>query len=157
MSLLSFFRRPVIQRSTIIRAYGVTPGCDLVVYADSPATHQDSIALLNTVQAQFPGVRIHLLCGFGHGHVERNDRRQDCEAATNEGNPKLTIQQQRDYAVANGAKPGAQGNVVLLTHCSGGRVIAVSVPPKQQGNAVKEGVFHGADSGIRQPKRKAVA
>jgi hypothetical protein len=128
------FRRPTGLR-TLARLQPIGCGDNLILSVGRLTAGEDAIALLNAVQADFPGSRIHLLAGFGQVDITRGpDRDHEGEQADNGGyDPRTVAPDTLGDAAAQATEAGPQGNVVLLRYCSGGRIVAVSIPPKQQG------------------------
>ena len=120
-----------------VSVHGIRPGDELVIATNGLAS-EDAVAFLNALQQQLPGSRLHLLRGFSSVEVVRQPDGTQGESTANESDPQLAVQQRADQALASGAPTGPQGNVVVLTHLSPGRVVAVSVPPKQQGDSIPD-------------------
>ncbi|MGY0665824.1 hypothetical protein [Bordetella bronchiseptica] len=146
--MLNVLRRAFAPRPIRIEARPVHAGDDLILFVRDWPASQDMVGFLNATQQQFPGVRIHLLVGFDSVQVSGEQGSAQGEHATDERQPKLPIQQYRDEALSRGAKPGPQGNVVLLTWASAGRVVVVSVPPQEKGDAVEK--FQASSPGVDQ-------
>lgn len=144
--MLNVLRRAFAPRSIRVEARPVRAGDDLILSVRDWPASEDVVGFLNAAQQQFPGVRIHLLVGFDSVQVSREQGSAQGEHATDKCQPKLAIQQYRDEALARGAKPGPQGNVVLLTWASAGRVVVVSVPPQVKGDAVEK--FQASSPGV---------
>lgn len=130
-----------VRGSPRISAGGIRAGDDLVISADYWPASEDIPGFLRTAQQQFPGVRLHLLVGFGRVEVSRNEDSSEREGAANE------CRQQPRSGSADCAAPliapvresGEQGPVVVLRYASGGRVIATTIPPQPKGEAVPYG------------------
>ncbi|CAE34014.1 phage-related hypothetical protein [Bordetella bronchiseptica RB50] len=146
--MLNVLRRVFVPRPIRIEAWPVHVGDDLILSVRDWPASQDMVGFLNATQQQFPGVRIHLLAGFDSVQVSGEQRRAYGKATAKECQPKLAIQQYCDEAISRGAKPGPQGNVVLLTWASAGRVVVVSVPPQVKGDAVEK--FQASFPGVDQ-------
>lgn len=146
--MLNVLRRVFVPRPIRVEARPVHAGDDLILSVRDWPASQDMVGFLNATQQQFPGVRIHLLVGFDSVQVSGEQGSAQGEHATDERQPKLPIQQYRDEALSRGAKPGPQGNVVLLTWASAGRVVVVSVPPQEKGDAVEK--FQASSPGVDQ-------
>jgi hypothetical protein len=126
----------IIERRPLI--VGVRPGDDIVLSGGELRADEDAFAVLKTVQAQFPASRIHLLLGFGEVQVARREYGSDGDGGADKHRPQPgpLLHDAMDEAAVRAAKAGEQGNVVLLRHCAGGRIVAVSIPPEQQGQPV---------------------
>ncbi|MFJ0446612.1 hypothetical protein WLV72_15755 [Bordetella bronchiseptica] len=146
--MLNVLRRVFVPRPIRVEARPVHAGDDLILSVRDWPASEDMVGFLNAAQQQFPGVRIHLLVGFDSVQVSGEQGSAQGEHATDERQPKLPIQQYRDEALSRGAKPGPQGNVVLLTWASAGRVVVVSVPPQEKGDAVEK--FQASSPGVDQ-------
>ncbi|WP_200872430.1 hypothetical protein, partial [Bordetella bronchiseptica] len=146
--MLNVLRRVFVPRPIRVEARPVHAGDDLILSVRDWPASEDMVGFLNATQQQFPGVRIHLLVGFDSVQVSGEQGSAQGEHATDERQPKLPIQQYRDEALSRGAKPGPQGNVVLLTWASAGRVVVVSVPPQEKGDAVEK--FQASSPGVDQ-------
>ncbi len=148
-SLLRPAKAAIAPRATI-SAYGIGPGDDIVIGCDA-GTDEDAFALLGAVQSEFPASRVHLLIGFGPVQVSRNNCCAQCESPCQEAKQEISIEQDASYARSRLPEPGEKRNVVLLRHCSGGRVIAISVPPQQQGGLSLKPVFTAFPLKARTP------
>lgn len=144
--MLNVLRRAFAPRPLRVEARPVHAGDDLVLSVRDWPASEDMVGFLNATQQQFPGVRIHLLVGFDAVQVSGEQRRAYGKAATDERQPKRPIQQYRDEALSRGVKLGPEGNVVLLTWASAGRVVVVSVPPQVKGDAVEK--FQASSPGV---------
>lgn len=140
--LRNFFRARGRLQSIRIKdfaAQSIAPGDDLLLSCAQFPADVDAVGFLNTLQAQFPGVRLHLLLGFPSVEVVRG---QNADKRSDDASPKGSIEERVEQAFKNGAPAGPQGNVVICTWAAGGRVVLVSVPP-QAGNSVAES--HGGE------------
>lgn len=124
--LTSLFRRPVVITPVAVRA-----GDDLVLSPDSWDASQDVVAFLGAAQEQFPGVRLHLLIGFGGIQVVRKEDDADGSAGAEQGRqePGQGTHDDTPVVVPPLAQAGSQGPVVVLRYGAGARVIATTVPP----------------------------
>lgn len=143
------------SRAMVATPVSVPVGADLILSIDH-ATQEDAMALIGAVQAQFPASRIHLLIGFGSVHVSGGQGSGEAEDASHQAKQEIAIEQDAAHARAQTEQLGQQRNIVLLRHCAGGRVVAVSVPPKQQGNSSSQAVFHSHPDGCAPQQRKEI-
>lgn len=127
-------RREPIALYTLTALQPIGRGDDLVLSVGRLTADEDAVALLNAVQLEFPDTRIHLLAGFGQVDITRGpDRDREGDRTDDRGDqPRPVAPDPLGDAAAQATKTGSQGNVVLLRYCSGRRVVAVSIPPKQQ-------------------------
>lgn len=130
--------KSLFTRRIVLSPMAVRPGDDLILAPTDWPASQDMVGFLNAAQQQFPGVRIHLLVGFGAVQVQRNQRGAESEKPGKESQPQRTLTELAQQSRVAAAKTGQQGNVVVLTWCAEGRVVAVSIPPEQQGNFVEK-------------------
>lgn len=120
----------------VITPVAVRRGDDLVIAMDDPAALDDAVPLMHTLQDQFPGVRLHLLIGFGSIQIAHNQRD---DAPADRGDEHTPDEPQNGPAVrdpvdvAPVAKPAAERNAVVLRHSAGGRIILTSIPPEVEG------------------------
>ena len=124
----SFFKpRPIVIQPVAVRA-----GDDLVLSLPQWDASEDLVALLCAAQKQFPGVRIHLLAGFGQAQVAMNQPKgqhgNEC-ADDQRDEPQLPTPLPFSQRFAGLDDPAFQGKV-FVSYCSVGRVALVSVPPK---------------------------
>lgn len=122
----SLFRRPLVIAPVAVRA-----GDDLVVSLRDRLDSDDAFALLDALKEQFPTTRIHLLTGFGDVQVQRNDRGSDGSSGDDSGDPPFPVGSPALGEPASRlSKAGEQGDVVVITHATQFRLIAVYIPPK---------------------------
>lgn len=134
--MLSMLRR-LVRRDVTISPLVVRPGDDLILAIDLVAD-QDLVGLLSAAQQQFPCVRVHLLAGFGSVQIQRNERSSDGKQASDDGKHQGAGASLFRQASQPSPTASEQGNIVVLRYAAGGRVIAVSIPPEQQGNFLKQ-------------------
>ena len=124
--LSSLFRRPLVIAPVAVRA-----GDDLVVSLRDRLDSDDAFSLLDALKQQFPATRIHLLTGFGHVHVQRSDRGGDGASGDDRGHPPFPVDcPTLGEPASRLAKACEQGDVVVITHATQFRLIAVYIPPK---------------------------
>lgn len=129
----------LFRRRLVITPIGVRSDDDLVVSLRDRLDSDDAFALLDTLKQQFPATRIHLLTGFGDVQVQRNDGGGHGASGDDRGDPPFPV----DCPTLGEpglrlAKAGEQGDVVVITHATQFRLIAVYIPPKQQSDSVPQ-------------------
>lgn len=138
MSLLSFFRRPIV-----ITPVAVRPGDDLILVLRDRLDSDDAFRLLDATKEQFSSVRIHLLAGFGEVQVQRKDCSGCTQACQASRNPPLPIDGPSNTKPSfELPKAREDGYVFAILYVTATRLVAVAIPPKEQSDAVKKAVTH---------------
>ena len=145
--MFGWFRRQTVAReftkAPVLTPIKVVPGDDVIVSLPDYLNSDSAIALLKTFTQQLFGARIHLLCGFGDVQIQRRDGGNQRADGHGGGDPEAPVVAQ---AFAKPRlelpEPRAEGYVLAITHATSRRIIAVAVPPKEQGDAVTEAVRH---------------
>lgn len=111
---------------------------DLVYLVRHLRADQDAIALIATLQAQFPQDRIHLLIGFASGEVY-------CTGGDDRGHEPVEIASDDPRWNKHEAdQDGTQPNV-MARYCTVSGIVLVSVPPSE------DAAFHNARFPIDVP------
>ncbi|WP_267690932.1 hypothetical protein [Massilia antarctica] len=132
-----------VTRTTVIEPVTVSAGEDVVVSLPERLDSDDALALLDTLKQQFPATRIHLLTGFGDVQIQGNDRCSDCGCGDDRCDPPLPVSRPAIGKPASRlAEASEQGDVVVITYATSSHLIAVYVPPKQQGDSVNKAHFN---------------
>ena len=126
-----FQRRPIVVTPLAVRT-----GDDVIIRLAERLDSDDALALLDTLKQQFPLARLHLLCGFGGVDVQRNNCGGNSGGGDERRNPPLPV------GTPAGGEPASrlaavrpEGNVMVITEASRFGLIAVYIPPKQQGDS----------------------
>lgn len=128
------FRR---SRHRVVTAAPLRAGDDLVISVLELGAGEDAISLLSALKDQFPGVRLHLLVGFGEGVVVKQHAERDSGHGGRD-EPLPVAPEPLPRPLDSASPLGPKGDVVQLRYLSGSRVVAVYVPPEKQGNAVDD-------------------
>lgn len=136
---LRSFIRSILVRDISIQPATVRPGDDIILALPYRLDSDDAFALLHTIKEQFPGVRIHLLTGFGQVQIQRGDSGSQSQDSNDRANPPLPVRSPTSASpFFKAAASSEQADVVVITYATDTRLVAVYIPPKQKGNSVSE-------------------